>query len=165
MILFTLSTSVSLLYIFSKAPFMLAMLIVSQTILVTLLIYMTLSTSWLSFILFMILVSAMMVIFVYVSSLASNDFIIMSYSSIMSALYFVPLLVLMAYLLLSDQENRTMSQLTMSDMDLGPVACYKMYTAHTSFMTMFLIIYLLVALIIVVKISTTSKGTLRALKP
>nr|YP_008964137.1 NADH dehydrogenase subunit 6 [Eulimnogammarus verrucosus]AHB14324.1 NADH dehydrogenase subunit 6 [Eulimnogammarus verrucosus] len=163
MTLFTLSTGVSLLYAFSKTPLMLAMLIVLQTMLVTMLIYTTLTTSWLSFILFMIVVSAMMVIFVYVSSLASNDFITLSHSSLMSTLYFTPLLMLMAFFLLNSQNKPTMSQLTLSDMDLGPVACYKMYTYHTSPMTMFLIIYLLVALITVVKISETSKGTLRAL--
>nr|YP_009339289.1 NADH dehydrogenase subunit 6 [Eulimnogammarus cyaneus]APL97179.1 NADH dehydrogenase subunit 6 [Eulimnogammarus cyaneus] len=165
MTLFTLSTSLSVLFMFSKTPLMLALLIVSQTILVTLSIYIFLLTSWLSFILFMILISAMMVIFVYVSSLASNDFIVLSYSVFASSLYFLPILMMAAYLLLSEQKNDTKSQMTLSDMDLGPMVSYKLYAPNISSLTMFLIIYLLVALIVVAKISMSPKGALRALKP
>nr|YP_009118049.1 NADH dehydrogenase subunit 6 [Brachyuropus grewingkii]AJF22810.1 NADH dehydrogenase subunit 6 [Brachyuropus grewingkii] len=165
MALFTLSTTVSVLFMFSKTPLMMALLIVSQTLTVAVSLYVFLLSSWLSFILFMILVSAMMVIFVYVSSLASNDFLTLPYSLFVSILYFAPTLVLGAYLTLAYSKNLTKTQSTMSDTDLGPTIAYKLYAPYISSFTLFLITYLLVTLVIVAKITLSSKGALRALKP
>nr|APL97245.1 NADH dehydrogenase subunit 6 [Garjajewia cabanisii] len=164
MTLFIFSTTISIFFLFSKTPLMMALLIVTQTVVVTLSIYIFLSTSWLSFILFMILVSAMMVIFVYVSSLASNDFLALPNAMGVTYASFLLLLMLSAYLMLTKQDSHANSQSNLSDMDLGPMISYKLYAPNTSPLTMFLIIYLLVALIVVAKISMTSKGALRALK-
>nr|DAZ91326.1 TPA_asm: ND6 [Echiuropus macronychus] len=164
MTLFMISTLVSLIFMFSKAPLMLSIMIVSQTIVVALSIYTFLSTSWLSYILFMIFVSAMMVIFVYVSSLASNDFFVLPHSVMWHAGYFLPLLALLTYMLMAKQENHLKTPSNLSDTDLTPLTSYKLYMTNTSSITMFLIVYLLIALIVVAKISMSPKGALRALK-
>nr|APL97219.1 NADH dehydrogenase subunit 6 [Acanthogammarus victorii] len=163
MTLFTLSAAVSMLFITSSTPLMMALLIILQTTLVAVSMYISLVTSWLSFILFMVLVSAMMVIFVYVSSLASNDFMVTPSYMFTATLYSTPLLGLAAYFTLSPRVPPSTSQLTLTDADLAPTTLWKLYTSYTSTLTLFLILYLLVALIVVAKISLSTKGALRAL--
>nr|YP_009339315.1 NADH dehydrogenase subunit 6 [Pallaseopsis kessleri]APL97205.1 NADH dehydrogenase subunit 6 [Pallaseopsis kessleri] len=164
MTLFTLSAILSMLLVLSKPPLMMALLITAQTALVSLSMYLLMPTSWMSFVLLMILVSAMMVIFVYVSSLASNEFVALPKYWAMSTTATLSVWLLLGYLFLYTKKSQACSHSSMWDTDLTPILTHKLYEPYASTLTIFLIIYLLLALIVVAKISVTLKGSLRAMK-
>nr|DAZ91353.1 TPA_asm: ND6 [Gammarus chevreuxi] len=152
----------STLFIFSKTPLMMAMIIIAQAVMVSFITFMFLPTSWFSFILFMVFVSAMMIIFVYVSSLASNDFFTSTGPSVALSLVASLALTVLFFLSPALPALTPYSESTLTDLGLASVTAYKLYAPYILLVTLFLIIYLLVALIVVAKNSSTKKGALRA---
>nr|DAZ91286.1 TPA_asm: ND6 [Gammarus wautieri] len=156
-----LSMQLSALFMALNTPLIMAILITTQAVVVSFSTYNTLLTSWLSFILFLVFISAMMIIFVYVSSLASNEFF-NSYTP--TTTYYTMMLILSSALLyetLAPNYTKMLSKLLLTDMNLGSMTVYKMYTTHTLNISIILITYLLISLIAVAKISSYLKGPLR----
>nr|YP_009478337.1 NADH dehydrogenase subunit 6 [Gammarus roeselii]AVP50042.1 NADH dehydrogenase subunit 6 [Gammarus roeselii] len=155
-----LSIICSLLFLFSSAPLIMAFTLVTQTILVSVVTFLIMPTSWFSFILFMIFISAMMVIFVYVSSLAHNEFLSPRWTSY-SAFLMLTMTILLVALSQNMYSHQSHNYVSMSDLSLGSMSTYKLYAPYLSTISIFMIIYLLVALIAVAKNSSYNKGPLR----
>nr|DAZ91301.1 TPA_asm: ND6 [Crypturopus inflatus] len=156
------SVSLSVFFMFSPAPLVSAMVVVSQAAATAYLIYAGLATSWLSFILVLVFVSAMMVIYAYVSSLAANDFFYTNGRLVAST----PLLLLalagaMIYWPLPVSVG-CFSLLDSPELVCSPLSVYKVYSPGVLVMTVFLISYLLVALVAVVKNASYCMGALRS---
>nr|YP_006234452.1 NADH dehydrogenase subunit 6 [Gammarus duebeni]AER12198.1 NADH dehydrogenase subunit 6 [Gammarus duebeni] len=159
-----MSSFLSILFVFSSTPLVMAVLIVTQALLVSFITFTMLLTSWFSFILLMVFVSAMMVIFVYVSSLASNDFFSSnSYTNLSVMALIFTVIYMFTPVPGPSFFSATYSQLAMSDADMAPLAAYKIYAPYVLIITAFLIVYLLTALIVVAKNSSSSAGALRSL--
>nr|QWK41060.1 NADH dehydrogenase subunit 6 [Tenomerga trabecula] len=75
MLKFLMSSTIlfSLMMLFSSHPMSMGLILLIQTTLITLLISSISSYSWLSYILFLIMIGGMMVLFIYMTSLASNE--------------------------------------------------------------------------------------------
>jgi chromate transport protein ChrA len=101
---------------------------------------------------------------VYVSSLASNDFFSFEAPSFSFILPSAGVIVMLFYINNSIPNSPQYSQLNISDIKLGAVSAYKLYSTHVVLIVIFLIVYLLIALIVVAKNSSSSQGALRALK-
>nr|YP_009339303.1 NADH dehydrogenase subunit 6 [Gmelinoides fasciatus]APL97193.1 NADH dehydrogenase subunit 6 [Gmelinoides fasciatus] len=159
-----MSSALSLMLIFSKTPLMVTLVILTQATLISISIYLNLLTSWLAYILLLIFVSAMMVVYAYVSSLASNQYIYFTTPPIiplmfilLSVLIMVPMkkigLTSSAYLLMN------------SNLNMGQMPYSKIYSFYTLAAVMFLILYLLMALVAVAKIISNYDGPLRTSHP
>nr|DAZ91273.1 TPA_asm: ND6 [Gammarus pulex] len=161
MTLSLLSTYLSTLFITAHTPLIMAFLVIAQAITVVVSIYLISTTSWFSFILILIFVSAMMIIFVYVSSLASNEFIylntpIMSILTLTTAIWAVMLIMTLTLM-----NPYNFSYLDMSDTALGSIAIYNLYTSFVLYISIMLIVYLLITLIATAKIALSMKAPLR----
>nr|YP_003331299.1 NADH dehydrogenase subunit 6 [Chauliognathus opacus]ACM45021.1 NADH dehydrogenase subunit 6 [Chauliognathus opacus] len=115
---------------------------------------------WYSFILFMIMVGGMMILFIYMTSITSNEKFEMPYKMILST--FV-LIMIMSYLL---SENPMFSLQEMSNEEMNKnnileISMNKYFIENSYQILLMLIIYLLVTLIAVVKITNISAGPLR----
>nr|YP_009695251.1 NADH dehydrogenase subunit 6 [Alicella gigantea]QAT19465.1 NADH dehydrogenase subunit 6 [Alicella gigantea] len=161
-----MSLSTSILFLYSTSPLLLAMFIITQAIIVSIMIFYLSSSSWFSFIFLMIFISSIMVIFVYVSSLASNE---LAFSSSQTMLYTsVAIMVTMILLVMHLPSNYTylMTQtnsLLMLQTHMATFTVYKMYSPVVLSMSIMMINYLLIALIAVVKNSSYSVGPLRSM--
>nr|QQQ88877.1 NADH dehydrogenase subunit 6 [Hyalella kochi] len=116
-------------------------------------------TPWFSLLLFMLFLSGMMIIFIYVCSLASNE----------SHFYLFSLVYLMVLLGVSMLFSAEIDTLAMASSDLwfeteGSSLMYKVYSFSVYLFSVMLIIYLLITLIVVVKISVISESPVRAKK-
>lgn len=160
-----LSRFFSIFFIFSKTPLIIALVIIVQAIIIASCTFTIFYTSWFSFILFIIFIRAIIIIFVYVSSLASNDFFASAVSSFTFAFITTATITILFYLNKPTHNYIQYSQLNLSDIELGATTAYKLYAPYVLFVVIFLIVYLLVALIVVAKNSSRSQGALRALKP
>lgn len=138
-----------------------------QTILVSIISGLITKTFWFSYILFLVFLGGILVLFIYVTSLASNE--IFTFSSkilissisiffiILISLYFIDKRILLNY---SNIEIQSISNLNSYIIE-NSLSLNKLYNYPTNLLTILLINYLLITLIAVVKITNLFKGPLR----
>ena len=123
------------------------------------------SFTWISYILFLIFLGATLVLFIYVASLASNEMFKLSYPIsiiiILPAVIVVPLL-LKDELTLTLKPAREPSSIAPSQILTDPTFSLRIIYSHsTSFLTSFVILYLLLTLVVIVKVRSSFTGPLR----
>nr|ALO77520.1 NADH deshydrogenase subunit 6 [Mordellidae sp. GENSP01] len=152
----------SILFVASKHPLSMGSILLLQTIMVTMLLGNMAPNFWFSYILFLIMVGGMLVLFIYMTSIASNEKFKISFKNIN---HFKHINIII---------SSTTKFSLITNMNLNNNEFYQM-NINTSFnqliikfmnwptMTtmMFLIMYLLITLIATVKITNISYGPLR----
>lgn len=123
---------------------------------------------WFSYILFLIFLGGMLVLFIYITSLASNEMFQFSFKI---SLLFLGTLALALLLILVIDPLLLDFKIAASDMQTYIRSSYNnqmvlirnIYSSNTMTTTLFIILYLLLTLIVVVKITYTFLGPLRIL--
>nr|SBT96188.1 ND6 [Haploginglymus sp. JP-2016] len=161
LILLTLSYFISTILPQTKPPILLALMLVTQVITFSLAMYTSLAQTWYLYILAMIYLSAMMIVFIYVCSLASNQ-IITPPSYLIITLPAMTFLMFLYY-------SPTMSPISLEQL-LAHTPLFNMTFSQSLYiiysypllnMTIFLMVYLLLTLLVVVKLASSSKKSLR----
>lgn len=164
-ILFTITITVSIIFIFLKHPLTLGVTLILQTLLICSISSLSASFSWFSYILFIIFLGATLVLFIYVASLAPNEIITLSdklSTLIIFPVFMIPLFIIIDQLILSIKVHTEISSLLKLQIPSSPLAELSIiYNPPISNTTTFIIIYLLITLLIVVKLTSTSYGPLR----
>nr|YP_009179667.1 NADH dehydrogenase subunit 6 [Calliphora vomitoria]ALK60706.1 NADH dehydrogenase subunit 6 [Calliphora vomitoria] len=166
-------TLLALLIIFNfifmnmKHPLAMGLILLIQTTLVTLTSGLMTKSFWFSYILFLVFLGGMLVLFIYVTSLASNEmftfsikllFISLSIFTLMIiALFFMDKNNLLQYQNLEIKSIYGMNSYLMEN----SLSLNKLYNYPTNLLTILLMNYLLITLIAVVKITNLFKGPLR----
>lgn len=147
----------SAVFVYLQRPLGIAIIIVFASFIISVFIYLNIARAWFSFLLFIVFLRGMIIIFIYVSSLASNE---VSFSNI-SVLLRPGILFIFLFITLDRIffKNRFLLNLKFSRDSLF---CLKIYRPFIFILSMVMIVYLLVALIVVVKISLFTEGPLRA---
>nr|YP_009002510.1 NADH dehydrogenase subunit 6 [Engaeus lyelli]CDL72549.1 NADH dehydrogenase subunit 6 [Engaeus lyelli] len=164
---FLLPTLLSLSLLFSQLthPLSMGVVLLMQTILVCLLTGIFNPCFWFSYILFLIFLGAMLILFIYIASLASNESFKIHFlliSALGGALALSLTLLLMDPLPLLLSSNPTLSETTtLSSMPLSTATTNMIYSPHSGPLTSLMILYLLLTLIVIVKIISPSGGPLR----
>nr|AMH85458.1 NADH dehydrogenase subunit 6 [Boettcheria latisterna] len=163
----------SLLFIFNliflnmKHPLAMGLTLLIQTTLICLMTGLMTKTFWFSYILFLVFLGGMLVLFIYVTSLASNEMFSFSMkltiTSIILFLLSIMILFFMDKNIIMQYYNMETNQ--MFNMDLfipeNTLSLNKLYNYPTNLLTIMLMNYLLITLIAVVKITKLFKGPLR----
>ncbi|YP_002808572.1 NADH dehydrogenase subunit 6 (mitochondrion) [Scylla paramamosain] len=153
----------SLLFTRLYHPLSMGLTLLIQTVLISLSAGLMTYTYWFSYILFMIFLGGMLVLFIYVTSLASNESFSFSYSSLFfsTLLIFIltPLSILWDPLMSETMTNLPLSSLVSNSSNVFIISW--IYSTNLMNFTLFIILYLLLTLIVVVKISNLFKGPLR----
>nr|AXI98698.1 NADH dehydrogenase subunit 6 [Pseudoniphargus portosancti] len=158
------SISFSIMFLLSVSPLFLSLIIILQTITLALVITMFTMSSWFSFMLLMIYLSGMMVIFIYISSMAANEMFRMN------NYFFIPMIIMLSAtttMIFNYSLQEPSDNINVLDMNLIGVTIFKtmkMFSKSLFIMTILLIIYLLLAMIMVSKNSSFSSGPLRSFK-
>nr|QRC76517.1 NADH dehydrogenase subunit 6 [Lycostomus sp. YXY-2021] len=154
-IMLIIVSTLTLSFIFLNHPISMGVALLLQTISVSMTAGLTTNMFWYSYILFMIMIGGMLVLFLYMTSIASNKKF--KFSIKLSLTLTVTLVVLMMILILNDFSLETLLKTSMSlEMTVN-----KFFTLPTSNLMIMLIIYLLITLIAVVKVTKTNFGPLR----
>nr|YP_007474236.1 NADH dehydrogenase subunit 6 [Austinograea rodriguezensis]AEX32626.1 NADH dehydrogenase subunit 6 [Austinograea rodriguezensis] len=165
MTLLTIPIILILSFLFSRLshPLSMGLTLLLQTVMISLSVGISTYSFWFSYILFMIFLGGMLVLFIYVASLASNEFFV--FSSLTFALYSIIFLVLtFTFIFLDPILISNFSCLPPSSLysQLSTVTITSWIYSNTSMnFTLFIVIYLLLTLIVVVKITNLFKGPLR----
>nr|AQP26353.1 NADH dehydrogenase subunit 6 [Microtermes sp. C TB-2017] len=157
-ILMSTSMMTSLTFTQMKHPLAMGMMLLIQTTMMCLMSGMMYKSFWFSYILFMIMVGGMLVLFMYMTSLASNEMFSPSNKMIMTALLLLPALT---YLMPSPINNKEMTEHNNMTENEITMTTTVMYNQMMGTMTTLLVLYMLLTLIVVVNIINVSKGPLR----
>nr|WJW73928.1 NADH dehydrogenase subunit 6 [Copestylum sp. ECU3] len=166
------TTTLIFSFIFSQMnhPLSMGLMLLIQTILICLITGLMTKSFWFSYILFLIFVGGMLILFIYVTSMASNEMFSLSMKTII--LMTILMTILFIYMLFMDKMtmmfnsmNNEMMSLTnnMSFIKENILNLNKLYNYPTNMITIMLINYLLITLIATVKITKLFYGPLRSM--
>nr|WGO58208.1 NADH dehydrogenase subunit 6 [Allacta transversa] len=140
-------------------PMTLGLMLLMQTTMVSMFSGMMSQSFWFSYILFLIFIGGMLILFIYVTSIASNELFYMSKVIIITSMIMLSLLLFLKYNKLNVNNQEMMTFMPMNNSSMKPLI--KLYNNPTNMMTMMLVMYLFITLIVVVKITNIFKGPLR----
>nr|AXI98568.1 NADH dehydrogenase subunit 6 [Pseudoniphargus elongatus] len=163
-LLLMFSVMLSMTFLMGKSPLFLSLIIIVQTITIAIIVNILTLSSWFSFMLLMIYLSGMMIVFIYVSSMASNEFFPLKYSKLMA--FVILSIILLTSIFMSNYHPKS-DYINILNLDLTQTTIFKtakMFAKPLFMMTILLIIYLLLAMIMVVKNSSFSSGPMRSAK-
>lgn len=146
----------SIVFVYLQSPLGMAMIIVFMSFLISICLYLFRSRAWFSYLLFIVFLRGIMIIFIYVSSLASNE---ISFSRVVVTPLFVAYGFFVYLLKVFFTEDSFLVNLSFSGDSLF---CFKVYSPFMFILTIVIIVYLLIALLVVVKNSLFTEGPLRA---
>nr|UJG45264.1 NADH dehydrogenase subunit 6 [Leuctra hippopus] len=166
-IFMSLSMSLSVIFTQMNHPLAMGLMLLAQTLMVCLLTGMMTKSFWFSYILFLVFIGGLLVLFIYVTSLASNEMFTMSASSLImitSIMTFTTLLLLIldpTLFTITLSPSDTSLSISMLTPESTLLSLSKLYNQPTDFITAMLILYLFLTLIAVVKITSIFQGPLR----
>nr|YP_010254535.1 NADH dehydrogenase subunit 6 [Lysmata debelius]QUA00610.1 NADH dehydrogenase subunit 6 [Lysmata debelius] len=149
-----------------SSPLAMGLVLLSQTVLICAITGISSKSMWFSYILFLIFLGAMLVLFIYVASLASNEQFFFSPKMLTS----FPLLIFLALLLSLILDPMSSSQpvnieqsstLLTETLNSTYLTVSMIYSSTSMNLTIFVVLYLLLTLIVVVKITGFFYGPLR----
>nr|QAU54279.1 NADH dehydrogenase subunit 6 [Desmopachria sp. ITV9392]QPA36194.1 NADH dehydrogenase subunit 6 [Desmopachria sp. RRMO-2020]QPA36207.1 NADH dehydrogenase subunit 6 [Desmopachria sp. RRMO-2020]QPA36220.1 NADH dehydrogenase subunit 6 [Desmopachria sp. RRMO-2020]QPA36233.1 NADH dehydrogenase subunit 6 [Desmopachria sp. RRMO-2020] len=158
----------SFFFIFMNHPMSLGLILLIQTILISLISGFYSLNFWFSYILFLIMVGGMLILFMYMTSLASNEkfkfskpnlFMFMILIMIMFLIYLNDLLPLTLIFNNNNMMENINNLILLKNENLNSLNF--IYNKPNFFLTILLIIYLLITLIAIVKITKFNIGPLR----
>nr|YP_010025556.1 NADH dehydrogenase subunit 6 [Sarcophaga pauciseta]QOQ35855.1 NADH dehydrogenase subunit 6 [Sarcophaga pauciseta] len=166
-------TLLTLLFIFNftffnmKHPLAMGLTLLIQTSLICSTTGLITKTFWFSYILFLVFLGGMLVLFIYVTSLASNEMFSFSMKLLITTmmiftlsttiLFFMDKNTLMQFINIETQPIFNLNSYIMEN----SLPLNKLYNYPTNLLTIMLMNYLLITLIVVVKITKLFKGPLR----
>nr|YP_009045348.1 NADH dehydrogenase subunit 6 [Parasarpa dudu]AHA03699.1 NADH dehydrogenase subunit 6 [Parasarpa dudu] len=170
MFLSILLISISILLYFINHPLAMGLLILMQTFFTCLISGMLINTYWFSYILFLVFLGGLLILFIYVSSVASNElfkihfinkfFIIYMLFILIFSFFFKNNLIWMNFSFNDEMINFFNSNLFFNNEYNFNLS--KLYNKQNYFLMIMLIIYLFITLVAIVKITNIFFGPLRS---
>ncbi|NP_006912.1 NADH dehydrogenase subunit 6 (mitochondrion) [Drosophila yakuba] len=168
LMLYSLIITTSIIFFNMIHPLALGLTLLIQTIFVCLLSGLMTKSFWYSYILFLIFLGGMLVLFIYVTSLASNEMFNLSIKLTLFSMFILFFMFILSMILdktsitlfLMNNEMQSIIEMN-SYFTENSLSLNKLYNFPTNFVTILLMNYLLITLIVVVKITKLFKGPIR----
>nr|YP_010272325.1 NADH dehydrogenase subunit 6 [Meloe mediterraneus]UKE80246.1 NADH dehydrogenase subunit 6 [Meloe mediterraneus] len=160
MTLIIVNTIMSVIFITLSHPLSLGLTLLIQTGIISLLSGKFCYNFWFSYILFLVMVGGMLILFIYMTSVASNEKFTFSFKSALPMLSLVSCLIMPLTFMFFSDINIT-NNMTSFKTDNLYISMIKYTLLPSSITLMFTIIYLFITLIAIVKIINTKNGPLR----
>lgn len=147
-------------------PLAIGLILLIQTLIISLITGLIAKTFWFSYILFLIFLGGILVLFIYVSSLASNEIFKFS-SNIISISIILLIFTLIIFIIIDKNIISFFNNLEIKNYiqfiinNDNSINLNKLYNMPSNFITILLINYLFLTLIAVVKITNFFYGPLR----
>nr|YP_010570290.1 NADH dehydrogenase subunit 6 [Ectropis dentilineata]UZG65628.1 NADH dehydrogenase subunit 6 [Ectropis dentilineata] len=174
MFLSTLMMTLSIIMMLLNHPLSIGLMILMQTFLMCLLSGMLIKTYWFSYILFLTFLGGLLVLFIYVSSVASNEMFNLSNNIKMMMMISIMIMMIMQiysfmfenlnWMNLSNNisENDNLMNLSFFNNE-NKINLNKLYNDHNYMLMMLMVIYLFISLVAIVKITNIFYGPLRSM--
>nr|YP_010947407.1 NADH dehydrogenase subunit 6 [Oberthueria caeca]WGO62442.1 NADH dehydrogenase subunit 6 [Oberthueria caeca] len=162
----------SFIMFFMNHPLAMGLMILIQTLTTCILSGMMINSYWFSYILFLTFLGGLLVLFIYVSSIASNELFNSTpqMKLIIFMLMIIMMLIQMTYMYnlnwmnlnISSSEKNNLLELMMFFNNENKININKLYNKQMMMMMLLLMIYLFITLVAVVKITNIFYGPLRS---
>nr|YP_009694225.1 NADH dehydrogenase subunit 6 [Dytiscus sharpi]BBI93131.1 NADH dehydrogenase subunit 6 [Dytiscus sharpi] len=165
----SINLMMTIIFLFLNHPMSMGLILMIQTILIVLITGMFSYSFWFSYILFLIMVGGMLILFIYMTSLASNEMFNWSKNLMLFLIFMITMMIIvyyfidkiMIYTLFKNSNLIEMMNNLMLFKNENLLTMNMIYNKPNLFMTMLLINYLFLTLIAVVKITNMNYGPLR----
>nr|UTD45374.1 NADH dehydrogenase subunit 6 [Wallacea dactyliferae] len=145
---------VSIVFMTLKHPISMIMVIIVQTILLALITGLMTFNFWLSYILFLVMISGMLIILMYMTNVASNEKFNHKFN-----LFWVSILIIMPFTLICKDFTPYMTTI-ITYMKISMIMT-KFFTFPLNMMLIMMLIYLLLMMVLSVNIININSGPLR----
>nr|YP_010852961.1 NADH dehydrogenase subunit 6 [Lotongus taprobanus]WGM81114.1 NADH dehydrogenase subunit 6 [Lotongus taprobanus] len=174
MTLLLLMLIISLFMIFLKHPLSMGLMILFQTLLICLLSGFFINTYWFSYILFLTFLGGLLVLFIYISSIASNELFNISFINKMFIPFIIFIIIILSWMLkfnlkllnysinFNEMNNFFNYLFLINNKNYNMISLTKLYNKHNYFLMLMLIIYLFITLVAIIKITNIFYGPLRS---
>nr|YP_009734774.1 NADH dehydrogenase subunit 6 [Gesonula punctifrons]QID03496.1 NADH dehydrogenase subunit 6 [Gesonula punctifrons] len=167
MFIMALLNMMNINFIVLKHPMSMMLFIILQTLFVGLITGTMMESFWLSYILFLTFLGGMLVLFIYITSIASNEMFMPKYMHIIFVVFLWFMLTFLFIILnksmyidlfKNEEFMNTSMIINYQEMSLSLI---KLYNNPTFILTMMMMVYLFLALLAVVKIVNIKQGPIR----
>nr|YP_010546989.1 NADH dehydrogenase subunit 6 [Anabropsis tonkinensis]UYI31644.1 NADH dehydrogenase subunit 6 [Anabropsis tonkinensis]UYI31657.1 NADH dehydrogenase subunit 6 [Anabropsis tonkinensis] len=160
---------IALIFTQLNHPLAMTLIILLQTLLICLMTGLISQSFWFSYILFLVFLGGMLVLFIYITSLASNEMFIIPTKFILLSSSILMMMFLISFSLDSSLMNLNINNNDMNSSIQNSTHLYnestmslmKLYNNPTELITLMLVLYLFLTLIAIVKITNIFQGPLR----
>nr|YP_009919161.1 NADH dehydrogenase subunit 6 [Paratriatoma lecticularia]QMP96795.1 NADH dehydrogenase subunit 6 [Paratriatoma lecticularia] len=158
-----ISVTASITFLLTKHPLSMGLTLIIQTILVAMMTGLMINMFWFSYILIISMLSGMLVLFIYMASVASNEKFHTTWSMI---LYMLPLTIssVILFFIVDQLETESMWS-TMKKNTLGAeqlISLNKLFNLNNMSITLLLVSYLFLTMIAVTYVTNIHEGPLRS---
>nr|AND96436.1 NADH deshydrogenase subunit 6 [Onthophagus sp. BMNH679869] len=160
MIMITMMILLSMLIIWMKHPLSLGIILLIQTINLSLYMGYFNLNYWYSYILFLIMIGGMLILFIYMTSVASNE----KFTPSIKMLFLTSSIIMMYFIMIITTDPFYLmmnSNFKENENEIINLSLNKYFNIPNSIIMYMLIIYLLITLLVIVKITNFKKGSLR----
>nr|QPA36045.1 NADH dehydrogenase subunit 6 [Camarochiloides weiweii] len=158
MLTLTISLMLSMMFPILKHPLSMGMILILQTITVSLITGMISNMFWYSLILIITMISGMLVLFIYMASIASNEKFDSSIKLIQLSLLMITIGMIMW--MMTDQMETSLLNSKMTTENLS-ISLMKMFNYHNMSLTILLVSYLFFTMIAISYVVNVFEGPLR----
>nr|ALO70610.1 NADH deshydrogenase subunit 6 [Staphylinidae sp. 2 EF-2015] len=157
--IFMMNLLFSFIFMFMKHPMSMGLILLLQTLLISLMTGYLYVNFWFSYILFLIMVGGMLILFIYMTSIASNEKFKFSMKLLLYSLMFI--LIFIMFMMFMDNLF-LFNFMNIKSFSMNFFMTLNKFFSYPNFLIfLMLIIYLLITMIMVVKIININKGPLR----
>nr|WHM51898.1 NADH dehydrogenase subunit 6 [Stolotermes ruficeps] len=160
--LLSMSALLSVTFTQMKHPLAMGLMLLTQTTLICMISSLMHQSPWFSYVLFLTFLGGMLVLFIYVTSLASNEMFSLSTKLLLTTMVLTAMLMYMNTWHKDNSKETTNHE--MISTNTTNTMLEKLYNLPTGMMTIVLALYLFLTLIVVVKITNISMGPMRQMK-
>lgn len=167
LILLSLSLTVGFTFLTIRHPLAIGLILLCQTLLIALITGLLAPTFWFSYILFLVFLGGILVLFIYVTRLASNEIFSISAQTILVSSALIASILFLSYfndstLWLTSNFSDQAFLINWSSPQPTLNLLIKLYNQPTHFLTLLLVLYLFLTLVAVVTITQIFQGPLRS---
>nr|YP_009995542.1 NADH dehydrogenase subunit 6 [Eristalinus quinquestriatus]QNQ07383.1 NADH dehydrogenase subunit 6 [Eristalinus quinquestriatus]QVL28707.1 NADH dehydrogenase subunit 6 [Eristalinus quinquestriatus] len=168
--LYSLTLISSFIFLQMNHPLSMGLMLLIQTVMVSCITGLMTKSFWFSYILFLIMVGGMLVLFIYMTSLASNEMFTLSMK--MTIISIIMLFFLLIMIFFMDKMFLTFNSMNTEMNSISNLNSYisenslnliKLYNYPTNMITILLINYLLITMIASIKITKLFYGPIRSM--
>nr|ADO60598.1 NADH dehydrogenase subunit 6 [Boros schneideri] len=161
--LMVMNLFLSLTFMILSHPLSMGLILLIQTLLISLITGNFNSNFWFSYILFLILIGGMLILFIYMTSVASNEKFNFNMKIMIITMMTIPvILILPSIIKFYININMINNEILMfNNQNMIYLSTTKFINFPSNLILMFMIIYLFLTLIVVVKITNFNYGPLR----
>nr|YP_010234369.1 NADH dehydrogenase subunit 6 [Trictenotoma davidi]QTA72355.1 NADH dehydrogenase subunit 6 [Trictenotoma davidi] len=162
-LLFSINFLLSMIFMSLTHPLSMGLILLIQTMIISLITGNFFTNFWFSYILFLILIGGMLILFIYMTSVASNEKFKFNINIIMTVSLIISLIIplILKYSININLTNNEM--INYNNYLMMNTSMTKFINFPLNMLLMFIIIYLFLTLIAVVKITNMNYGPLRQL--